>query len=85
MTVTTSATEYNREPSRFLGQAERGDTIIIEKHGLPVAMMIPQPRKTSGVNLARSLRRLRPAPRAAKELEKIIEGMNDASRRSHPH
>jgi prevent-host-death family protein len=84
MTATTTATDYNREPSRILGRVERGDTIIIEKHGLPVAMMIPQPRRTSGAELARQLRRCKPAPKAADELEAIIKGMNDAGRRSYP-
>jgi len=84
MIVTSTATELNREPSRILGQVERGNTVVIEKHGLQVAWMIPEPRKTSGAQLARQLARLKPAPEAARELEAILKGMDDVSRRSYP-
>ena len=84
MTATTSATELNRQPARILERVERGDTVVIEKHGLPVCVMIPQPRKTSAAALSRRLRHLPPAPRAADELEAILQQIDNASRRSYP-
>jgi prevent-host-death family protein len=84
MTATATATQLNREPARILEQVERGDTVIIEKHGLPVCVMIPQPGKTSAAQLTRRLQELPPAPAAADELDAIIQRMNDASRRSYP-
>jgi prevent-host-death family protein len=82
MITNATATLFNREPSKVLGRAERGDTVVIEKHGEPCAVLIPHPRKTSGAELARRLRRLKPMPEAAEAVEKLIKGMDDASRRS---
>jgi antitoxin (DNA-binding transcriptional repressor) of toxin-antitoxin stability system len=79
-----TAEEFEREPARILGQVESGDTVIIQQDGLPVCMMIPQPGRTSGAELARKLRNLEPAPEAAGEVEAVIQQMNDASRRSYP-
>ena len=66
----------------MLGQVERGQTVLVEKHGLPVAVMIPMPHLTSGAAIARRMEHLRPAPKAADELEAILKGMDDASRKS---
>jgi prevent-host-death family protein len=82
MITNATATLFNREPSKVLGRAERGDTIVIEKQGEPCAVLIPHPRKTSGAELARRLRRLKPMPEAADAVENLIKGMDDASRRS---
>jgi prevent-host-death family protein len=82
MIATETATRFNREPSKILGQAERGDTVIIEKHGEPCAVLIPHPRRTSGAEMARRLGRLKPSPQAADTVENLIKGMDDASRRS---
>jgi antitoxin (DNA-binding transcriptional repressor) of toxin-antitoxin stability system len=83
MIATATATLYNREPSKILGRVERGETVIIEKHGEPCAFMIPHPHKTSGAELARRLRRLKPMPEAANAVKKLVKGMDDASRRSY--
>ena len=83
MIATETATRYNREPSKILGQVERGQTVLIQKHGAPCAVMIPYPQKTSGDEMARRLRRLKPMPQASAEVEKLIKGMDDASRRSY--
>jgi antitoxin (DNA-binding transcriptional repressor) of toxin-antitoxin stability system len=83
MIATATAKELNLEPSRILEQVERGDTVVIERHGLPICVMIPQPRKTSGAELALKLRQLEPAPQAASEVEAVIQSMNDAGRRGY--
>jgi len=82
MITNATATLFNREPSKVLGRAERGETIFVEKFGEPCAVLIPHPRKTSGAELALRLRRLKPAPKAADAVEALIKGMDDASRRS---
>ena len=56
MTETTTAAEFNREPSKFLRDAKRGVTTEVTDHGQPVAALIPQPGVTSGAELARRLR-----------------------------
>ncbi len=53
-----------------------------EKHGEPRKFKTPHPQITSGAELARRLRKLKPAPEAAAEVAAIIKGMDDASRRS---
>lgn len=83
MTATATAAELERDSSRILEQVERGGTVVIEKHGVPVCVMIPQPHKTSAAELSRKLRHLQPAPEAADEMDAILNQMNDASRRSH--
>lgn len=83
MIVTETATRHNREPSKILGQVESGQTVLIAKHGGIRAAMIPYPHKTSGDEMARRLRRLKPMPGAADKVEKLIKGMDDASRRSY--
>ena len=86
MISTATATTYYRDPSKILGRVELGDTVVIEKHGEPCAVVIPYPRRTSGAQLARRLRQLNSAPEAADTLEALIKGMDDASRRSlDPH
>jgi antitoxin (DNA-binding transcriptional repressor) of toxin-antitoxin stability system len=82
MITSASATLLNREPSKVLGRAERGETIFVEKFGEPTVVMIPHPRRTSGADLARRLKHLKPMPAAAAAVEKLIKGMDDASRRS---
>jgi len=83
MITVATATLLNLEPSKVLGRAERGETVVIEKLGEPCAVIIPHPRKTSGSEMAKRLRRLRPAPEAADAVEKIIKDMDAASRHSH--
>ena len=86
MIANETATRFNREPSKVLGQVERGDTVLVQKHGVPVAAMIPMPHTTSGAAIARRLANLAPAPDAAAAVEKIIKEMDHASRASsHPH
>jgi antitoxin (DNA-binding transcriptional repressor) of toxin-antitoxin stability system len=82
MITSASATLLNREPSKVLGRAERGETIFVEKFGEPTAVMIPHPRRTSGADLARRLKLLKPMPRAAAAVENFVKGMDDASRRA---
>ena len=67
----------------MLGRAERGETVLIEKFGEPCAAVIPYPRKTSGSEIARRLRRLKPMPEAADAVEKLVKDMNEVSRRSY--
>lgn len=81
MIAIETATRYNREPSRVLGRVERGQTVLIEKHGLPVVAMIPMPRATDGPAIARRMEHLKPAPAAADALADILKGMDDADRR----
>ena len=83
MITKATATLLNRRPSKVLGRAERGETVVIQKFGEPCAVIIPHPRKTSGTEIARRLRRLKPMPEAASSVEKIIKDMDDVSRRSY--
>jgi antitoxin (DNA-binding transcriptional repressor) of toxin-antitoxin stability system len=83
--TTATAAEFNREPAKILGQVEGGETVCIERNGTDVAIIYPVPKSTSGAELARRLRGMKPAPEATKELEQILQQMDDASRRSHPH
>lgn len=83
MIATETATRLNREPSKILGQVERGNTVVIEKNGEPCAVFIPYPRRTSGAEMARRLRRLKPMPEAAKEVKELLQDMDNASRRSY--
>lgn len=83
MIATESATTFNREPSRVLSKAERGQTVLIEKHGRPCAVLIPYPQPTSGDEMARRLRRLKPMPETAAEMEKLMKDLDHASRRSY--
>jgi prevent-host-death family protein len=85
MIATKTALELNREPSKVLRQAEQ-ETVIIEKHGVPRVVMMPyRVAGITGTELAKRLRRLKPAPEAAKELKAILKGVDDAGRRSYPH
>ena len=83
MITSASATLLNREPSKVLERAERGETVMIEKSGETCAVIIPHPRKTSGAEMARRLRRFKPMPEAADAVEKVIKDMDEASRRSY--
>lgn len=87
MIATETATDFNREPSRVLGRAERGQTVIIEKHGRPCAVLIPYPQPTSGGEMARRLAKLQPNQaahrQAAEKVEKLVKEMDDTSRRSY--
>jgi antitoxin (DNA-binding transcriptional repressor) of toxin-antitoxin stability system len=83
MITNATATFLNREPSKVLGRAERGETILIEKFGEVCAVIIPHPRQSSGAEIAKRLRRLKPMPEAADAVEKLIKNMDDASRRSY--
>lgn len=83
MISTETATRFNREPSKILGEVQRGNSVVIEKNGEPCAIIIPYPRRTSGAEMARRLRRLKPMPEAAKEMEKILKDLDDASRGSY--
>ena len=78
MTKTTTATEFNREPSKFLRAAERGVTTEISKGGQVRAALIPQPGVTSGAELVRRLARTQPDPETAAEVERLIKGMDEA-------
>jgi antitoxin (DNA-binding transcriptional repressor) of toxin-antitoxin stability system len=57
--------------------------VVIEKFGEPCAVIIPHPRKTSGAEIAKRLRRLKPMPDAAGAVEKIVKNMDDVSRHSY--
>ena len=87
MIATETATNFNREPSRILSKAERGQTVLIEKHGRPCAVLIPYPQPTSGDEMARRLSKLQSNQaahrEAAAEVEKLIKDMDDASRKSY--
>ena len=74
-----TATEFNREPSKLLGQSKRGDTILVNNYGQPAAALIPHPKRTSGAELARQLRRLKPDPHTADAIAQIIKGMDEAA------
>ena len=43
-----SVREANQNFSRVIADAENGETIIITKHGVPVASIVPQPADRSG-------------------------------------
>jgi prevent-host-death family protein len=83
MITNATATLLNRRPSKVLRRAERGETVVIEKFGEPCAVIIPHPRKTSGTQIAKRLRRLKPMPEAAASVEKTIKSMDDVSRHSY--
>ncbi|HEY3760695.1 MAG TPA: hypothetical protein VGN23_03010 [Verrucomicrobiae bacterium] len=83
MITNATATLLNRRPSKVLGRAQRGETVVIEKFGEPCAVIIPHPRKTSGAEIAKRLRRLKPMPDAAGAVEKIVKNMDDVSRHSY--
>jgi len=74
-----TATEFNRDPSKLLGQSRRGDTILVSNYGEPTAALIPHPRRTSGAELARQLRRLKPDPETADAIAHLIKGMDEAA------
>ena len=78
MTQTTTASEFNREPSSFLRAAEKGVATVITKHGESAAALIPQPGVTSGDAVARAFAGLKPDPKTASEVERIIAGVNEA-------
>ena len=80
MTATATATSFTREPSKILGQVIGGESVFIEQDGEPCAVMIPHPRRTSGMDLACRMRLLKPAPEAAEAVEALIKRMDDASR-----
>ncbi len=80
MTATASATTYNREPSKILGQVQRGETVFVEKHGETCAIIIPSPPRTSGADLARRMKHLKPAPEAADAVAAIIKGLDHAGK-----
>ena len=82
MTATATATTYNREPSKILGQVERGQTVFVEKYGEPCMVMIPHPRRTSGAEVAKRMEHLKPDPEAADAVENLIQGMDHAGRAS---
>jgi len=75
---TATAKQFNEEPSRILGEAEAGETVVIEKHGTPAAALVPMPLKTSGAELARRLARSAPQPETAATVEALIKGMDEA-------
>jgi len=78
MTAATTATLFNREPSKILGMAERGTTVMVEKNGQADAALIPQPHKTSGAEFARRLARMNPQPETADAVAAIIRGLDEA-------
>jgi len=78
MIAMATAAELNREPSKFLQQTERGDTILVSSHGKPAAALIPQPKRTSGAELARRLATMKPAPDTADAIDAILKGMDEA-------
>jgi prevent-host-death family protein len=79
MIATATATEFNRDPSKLLGRSERGDTILVSSDGKPAAALIPQPKPTSGAELARRLEKMKPAPETADAISEIIKGMDEAA------
>jgi len=46
--VSTAFTEFRKHSAAFLDKVENGETVIITRHGRPVAEMIP-PASTFGV------------------------------------
>lgn len=85
MIATRTARELNQEPSKVLRQVERGETVIVEKHGEPCAVIIPYPgRRVSGKELARRAAALEPDPKGAAEVEAIIKGVDNAGKGSYP-
>ena len=79
MTNSATATEFNRESSKFLRAAEKGVSVDVTKFGQTVATLIPQPAVTSGAELARRLRKTKPQPEAAREVERAIKAMDEAA------
>lgn len=78
MTNTATATEFNREPSKFLRDAKRGVTTEVTDHGQASAALIPQPARTSGAELGRRLAKMNPEPEAASAVKALIKGMDEA-------
>jgi antitoxin (DNA-binding transcriptional repressor) of toxin-antitoxin stability system len=78
MTNAATATEFNREPSKFLRDARRGVTTEVTSHGQTTAALIPQPGITSGAELARKLSKMKPQPDAAAAVESIIQRLDEA-------
>jgi prevent-host-death family protein len=83
MITSVPAASLEHEPSKLLERAERGETVMIEKSGEPCAVIIPHPRRTSGAEIARRLRGLKPMPEAADAVEKAIKDMDETSRGSY--
>ena len=79
MIAAATATEFKRDPSKLLGRSERGDTILVSSHGKPAAALIPQPKPTSGADLARRLATMKPAPETAAAIAAIIKEMDEAA------
>lgn len=78
MTNTATATQFNREPAKFLRDARRGVTTEVTDHGQASAVLIPQPARTSGAKLGRRLAAMKPEPEAASAVEALIKGMDEA-------
>lgn len=78
MTHTTTATQFNREPSKFLREAKRGVTTEVTDHGQATAALIPQPGVTSGAELGRRLAGMKPQPETAAVVESLIKGLDEA-------
>ena len=85
MIATRTARELNQEPSKVLRQVESGETVIIEKHGQPCAVIIPYSGwGISGEELARRAEGLKPDPKGAAQLSKILQEVDHAGRSSYP-
>jgi prevent-host-death family protein len=77
-TGTATATEFNREPSKFLRAAERGVTTEITKQGRAAAALIPQPGITTGDEVARAFEGCQPDPETAAAVERSIQALHEA-------
>ena len=79
MMVTATATEFNRDPSKILGRSSMGDTVLVSSYVKPAAALIPQPKPTSGADLARHLITMKAAPETADAIAVIVKGMDEAA------
>jgi prevent-host-death family protein len=66
-------TEFRRNASKILSRVERGETLIVERHGRPIAEVSPVPREEGKVP---SWKRpgLRIAAKGARLSAAILEG-----------
>lgn len=78
MTHTTTATQFNREPSKLLRDARRGVTTEVTDRGQVTAALIPQPGITSGTELGRRLAGMKPQPETAAAVASLIKGLDEA-------
>ena len=76
------ASEAKTHLPRLLDEVERGDTIVITRHGRPIARLVPEvPRRQAEIRAAiddiKAFRHGRPALSSAERRALIDEGRTD--------